>query len=112
MKSRSKNLCWTNLTWTLAPLVVFCISATAEACPTCRDAIAGDPAAASLIQGYFISIIFMISMPFLILAGLSSYFYYEVWKARRARAAQGAQPDEFKPGFGLLDAPSHAQPTS
>jgi hypothetical protein len=38
---------------------------------------------ANLLRGYFWSIIFMMSMPFLIFGGMCSYFYYEI---RRARA--------------------------
>jgi heme/copper-type cytochrome/quinol oxidase subunit 2 len=52
-------------------------------CPTCKDGLAGDPAASGLVQGYFWSIVFMMSMPFLILGGVSAYFYYEICRARR-----------------------------
>jgi hypothetical protein len=58
-------------------------STLSQACPTCRYAIAERTAQAGIIQGYFWSILFMMSMPFLILGGLSAYFYYQV---RRARA--------------------------
>lgn len=53
------------------------------ACPTCKDGLSGDPATSGMVRGYFWSIVFMMSMPFLILGGISAYFYYEV---RRARA--------------------------
>ena len=60
------------------------------ACPTCKDGLAqNDPLGASLVQGYFWSILFMMSMPFLIISALGGYFYYEVRKAR----ARQAQPD-------------------
>lgn len=59
----------------------------ALACPTCKDNMAADPDSANLVRGYFWSILFMMSMPFLILAGLSSYFY---WEIRKARAQQRA----------------------
>lgn len=58
------------------------------ACPTCKDQLAHDPAAANIVRGYFWSILFMLSMPFLILTGLGSYFYYEVCKARSRLAAE------------------------
>jgi heme/copper-type cytochrome/quinol oxidase subunit 2 len=58
----------------------------AVACPTCTEGMASDPAHASLVRGYFWSIIFMMSMPFLILGSLSSYFYYEVRRARHRLA--------------------------
>ena len=60
-------------------------SDVALACPTCKDSLAHDPAAANLVRGYAYSILFMLSMPPLIFGGLSAYFYWEVRKAR-ARA--------------------------
>ncbi len=53
------------------------------ACPTCKNGLANDPSTANIARGYFWSIIFMMSMPFLILTGLGSYFYYEIRKARK-----------------------------
>jgi len=71
-------------------LLTFLLSAeTAFGCPTCKETLAhGDPETANLMRGYFWSILFMMSMPFLILGGLGSYFYYEVCKARRLQASQ------------------------
>ena len=64
-------------------LVLVCCIDQAWGCPTCKDSIAqNDPAAAGIVRGYFWSILFMMSMPFLILTGLGSYFY---WQIRRAR---------------------------
>ena len=40
-----------------------------------------------MVEGYFWSILFMMSMPFLILGSLGAYFYYQV---RQARALQDA----------------------
>ena len=68
-------------------LALMCLVDTASACPTCKDGMAGDPAYSSLVHGYFWSIIFMMSMPFLVFSGVAAYFYYEV---RRARAQQAA----------------------
>ena len=76
-----------------ALLLAAVMDSTAEACPNCRDALAGDPVQAGLVRGFFWSIIFMLSMPFLILAGLSSYFYWEVCRARRAAARQAIIDD-------------------
>ena len=69
-----------------ALLMVAICAETSVGCPTCKDNLAADPAAANMIRGYFYSILFMVSMPFLILGGLSSYFYWEVRKARARRA--------------------------
>jgi heme/copper-type cytochrome/quinol oxidase subunit 2 len=56
------------------------------ACPTCKEAIAENgQSQEGLVRGYFWSIIFMMSMPFLIFGGLGYYFSSQV---RRARAAE------------------------
>ena len=56
------------------------------ACPTCKEAIAENgQSQEGLVRGYFWSIVFMMSMPFLIFGGLGYYFSSQV---RRARAAQ------------------------
>jgi hypothetical protein len=55
------------------------------------------------VNAYGWSIVFMMSMPFLILGSLSAYFYYEVCKARRLTATQrgaseaGATPSVLPP---------------
>ncbi len=73
-----------------------CIASTASACPTCKDGLAGDPAYSNMVNGYFWSIIFMMSMPFLVFSGVASYFYYEVRRARirQAATASVARTDE------------------
>ena len=79
-----------NFRRTMAALVlgaVLCSPATAMACPTCKDNLAHDPASASLVRGYAYSIVFMLSMPPLILGGLTAYFYWEVRKAKAREAA-------------------------
>ena len=55
-------------------------------CPTCKQAIAENgQSQEGLVRGYFWSIIFMMSMPFLIFGGLGYYFG---WQVRKARAEQ------------------------
>jgi len=66
----------------LVALLVVCLPEIASACPTCKENLADDPAAANIVKGYYWSILFMLSMPPSILLGLVSYFYYEVCKAR------------------------------
>lgn len=63
--------------------LVLCLSDAALACPTCKDGMTHDPHTASMIQGYFFSILFMMSMPFLILFGLGAYFFWVIRRARR-----------------------------
>lgn len=66
----------------------------ASACPTCKENLAHDPASASLARGFYYSILFMVSMPFVIFGSLSAYFYYEV---RKAKLQQSAQPAALEP---------------
>jgi hypothetical protein len=68
-------------------LLAFASSAVAWCCPNCKDALANDPAQAGLVRGFFWSIMFMVSMPFLVFGGVSAYFY---WEVRRAKSAQQA----------------------
>jgi hypothetical protein len=74
-----------------AMALLFIFAETALACPTCKENLAGDPEAANIVRGYFYSILFMLSMPPLILSGLSLYFYYEVRKARALQAKAAAE---------------------
>jgi hypothetical protein len=74
----------------IALALLFIFADVALACPTCKENLAGDPEAANLVRGYFYSILFMLSMPPLILSGLSLYFYYEVRKARALQAKAAA----------------------
>ncbi len=69
-------------------LMLACFADCASACPNCKDAMAGDPAQSNMVIGYFWSIIFMMSMPFLVLSGVAAYFYYEVCRARARQAAE------------------------
>jgi hypothetical protein len=68
----------------LSLLALICLASEVAACPTCKDTIAGnDDDTAQLVQGYFWSIIFMLSMPVCIFCGLTTYFYLQVRRARR-----------------------------
>ncbi|HRX78925.1 MAG: hypothetical protein H6821_03125 [Planctomycetaceae bacterium] len=72
-------------------LVLTCLAEPASACPTCKDGMAGDPAYSSMVNGYFWSILFMMSMPFLVFSSVAAYFYYEVCRARSRQAAAVAK---------------------
>ena len=68
----------------LAAFLTILAVSFAEACPTCKESL--NEHGGNLIRGYFLSIMFMMSMPFLILGGLSSIFYLDVRRARRMQA--------------------------
>ena len=83
MKSMAAVLC-------AAIAIVLVLAGVASACPTCKDNLAHDPATANLARGFYYSILFMVSMPFVIFGGMSAYFYWEVRKAKSQQAAQHA----------------------
>lgn len=70
----------------IALAIVFFCCQTAWACPGCKDSLSANQM--NLARGFYYSILFMMSMPFLILFGVGGYFYWQIRKARRALAAQ------------------------
>ena len=72
----------------LAVAIAVLLAGFAEACPTCKEAVSEN--GGNLVQGYFWSIVFMMSMPFLIVAGLGTMFYLDVRRARRLQAERVA----------------------
>jgi hypothetical protein len=70
--------------------VVFALAAAAEACPTCKDAIAAsDPAHQNMARGYFYSILFMMAMPFVLIGSFGGYMWLEVRRARQKEQGGG-----------------------
>lgn len=76
--------------WVVAAIVlalVLMIASVAAACPTCKEGLAqNDPHGQALAAGYYYSILFMMTTPYVVLATFGSLAYYSI---RRARAAQG-----------------------
>lgn len=69
----------------IACAFMLALPAVAHACPSCKAALASqDGSQGDLVQGFFWSILFLLSMPAMILGGLSTYMYTLVRKARRA----------------------------
>lgn len=71
-------------------IAFFWLADVVMACPTCKEGLGEEPS--NQIQAYFWSIIFMMSMPFLIFGGLSAYFYILIRRDRAARAKAGQVP--------------------
>jgi hypothetical protein len=73
-------------------VVMLSIATAAQACPACKQALASteNTAAGNPIQGFMWSILFMMSMPFLLLGGFGTYLWYIVRRARLAAEAQAA----------------------
>ncbi len=65
----------------------------ASACPTCKDGVAqNDPHHQAMAAGYYYSILFMMSMPFIILTTFGSFAYRAVKKAEAQRNAAAESP--------------------
>jgi hypothetical protein len=69
-----------------AVAIMWAVSDAAWACPTCREGLADNPAGQSLARGFYYSILFMMSMPFLILGTLGTVAYRSVRKAKVEQA--------------------------
>jgi hypothetical protein len=82
-------------------LTAFCLLALgaspAWACPFCKEALANS-GGGDLVSGFFYSILFMLSMPFLIITGMGTYMYVLVRRARAAREAGGEGTVAVEPG--------------
>ena len=67
---------------------------TALACPSCQAALAAggdDGQHGDIIGGYMWSIIFMMSMPFTLLAAFGLYFYCKIKQAAKAQRPLSGQ---------------------
>jgi hypothetical protein len=71
----------------LALAVVALLADPAAACPTCKESLADNPNGQSMAAGYYYSILFMMSMPFIILTTFGSFAYRSVKRAQAERAA-------------------------
>lgn len=82
--------------WIVGALVVallLLLASVAAACPTCKDGLAqNDPHGQAIAAGYYYSILFMMSMPYLILGTFASVAYYTIRRARQANAALEGPP--------------------
>lgn len=67
------------------------LAGDALACPMCKAALGSqDRSHGDWVGGFFWSILFMLSMPFLILGSFSTYMYMLVRRARRERSQREA----------------------
>lgn len=84
-------------------LLLTLLAGIATACPTCGDGIGqSDPQGQSLAAGMYYSILFMMSMPYLILATLGCVAYLSIRRARLAAASA-----EGVPGVEAPPSPQH-----
>lgn len=76
----------------VAPLaLVLLVACVASACPTCTDGLAqNDPQGQAIAAGFYYSILFMMAMPFAILATFGGMAYLSVRRAQQASTAEEA----------------------
>jgi len=74
--------------WIVGAIVlalVLLIASVAAACPTCKEGLAqNDPQGQAIAAGYYYSILFMMSMPYIVLGTFGTIAYYSIRRARRA----------------------------
>jgi uncharacterized membrane protein len=80
------------------------------ACPTCKDGMTTGANHQGMVKGYFFSILFMMSMPFVILTAMCSYFYFLVRRARAEMAAANGVPAHAGEVSAAKAAWNHAVP--
>jgi uncharacterized membrane protein len=74
-------------TMLLAVALIAVVATLASACPTCKEGVdANDPQHQSLAAGFYYSILFMMSMPFIILGSFGCLAFLSI---RRAKEQQG-----------------------
>lgn len=70
----------------LVAAILAAVAGEAVACPMCKAALGSqDRSHGDLVGGFFWSILFMLSMPFVIFGSLTTYMYVLVRRARRER---------------------------
>lgn len=75
----------------LAIVLVTVAAVAVQACPTCKDGITQhDPQRQALAAGFGYSVIFMLSMPYLILATFGSMAYLSIRRARQQQSLEAA----------------------
>jgi hypothetical protein len=112
MNRRNSTLLANPLLAVAALGLVLVVSTTAWACPGCKEALAsGDGQGGDLVSGFFWSILFMLSMPFLIFGTFCTSMYIAVRRARAAQAKAGA-PAPAPAVQPSRSAPPAAQPAS
>jgi hypothetical protein len=74
--------------WIVGAIVValvLLLASVAAACPTCKDGLAqNDPHGQSIAAGYAYSVLFMMSMPYLVLCTMGSMAYLTIRRAKNA----------------------------
>ena len=82
--------------WIVGAIVialVLLLASVAAACPTCKDGLAqNDPHGQAIAAGYAYSVLFMMSMPYLVLCTMGSMAYLAIRRAKNANAEASELP--------------------
>jgi hypothetical protein len=81
--------------WFVAAIVValvLLLASVAAACPNCKNGLAQtDPQGQSIAAGFYYSILFMMSMPYIVLGTFGSLAYLSIRRARKAKESLAAE---------------------
>lgn len=81
-----------------AALVVGIVAGETLACPTCKDGMSGnDPISIARASGYFYSILFMMSMPFVIVGTFGGAAYLSIRRARQQQTEAKSPARDLRP---------------
>ncbi len=88
MNMLSNELPWKRwlrmVAFALICMTITLLATDAVACPTCKDGLAdGDPLSQARATGYFYSILFMMSMPFVVIGTFGGVAYLSIRRARQ-----------------------------
>src|SRR3989337_2332368 len=87
--------------WIVAVAVVAVLATLAAACPTCKEGLdQSDPQHRSAAAGFYYSILFMMSMPYIILGSFGYLAFLSIRRAKGRQAGEGAGDGIQRKGFG------------
>ncbi len=71
--------------------LLFAVASAAHACPSCQAALNADGSQGNLARGIYLSILFMMSMPFAIVGAFGAMAYRAIKREQRRQAEAQAQ---------------------
>jgi hypothetical protein len=77
----------------VAAVVLVASAGEAGACPSCQQALAGDPAHGDLARGIYYSVLFMMAMPFAIVGTFATFAYRAVKREQRRLAEESRRKE-------------------
>ena len=76
-------------------LIAMFTTGVVSACPTCTEGLGqNDPQGQAIAAGFYYSILFMMAMPFTILATFGSVAYFSIRRAQKANEAGSIEAED------------------